>query len=69
MSHSGAYRQQSQGGSYTAPPPAYTQVPSSEPSSSHDPHVPGEWDVPEDFKVGVNVSDCDISIRMGKLPR
>ncbi|CAG8576821.1 7108_t:CDS:2, partial [Diversispora eburnea] len=56
MSHTGR--------SYTAPPPAYSQVPSSEPSSSRDPHVGEEWDVPEDFKVGVNVSDCDVSIRM-----
>ncbi|KAG9297139.1 hypothetical protein G9A89_019420 [Geosiphon pyriformis] len=50
---------------YTAPPPAYSSInplagPSSarEPSSSH-----GLDDVPDDFKYGVTVAECDISIR------
>ncbi|CAG8448260.1 1432_t:CDS:2 [Acaulospora colombiana] len=46
---------QDTGGSYTAAPPAYSQA-----SSSREPLVGEEWDVPDDFKHGVNVSECDL---------
>ncbi|CAG8728124.1 15046_t:CDS:2 [Cetraspora pellucida] len=50
-------------GSYPGPPPAYSSV-----GTSHEPFVGREWetdDVPEDFKYGVSVSECDVSVRLG----
>ncbi|CAG8717874.1 18555_t:CDS:2, partial [Acaulospora morrowiae] len=55
----GAHHQNTSG-SYTAAPPEYSQAP----SSSREPLVGGEWDVPDDFKHGVTVFECDISVRM-----
>ncbi|CAG8489817.1 17922_t:CDS:2 [Cetraspora pellucida] len=49
-------------GSYPGPPPAYSSV-----GTSHEPFVGREWetdDVPEDFKYGVSVSECDVSVRL-----
>ncbi|CAG8560137.1 24689_t:CDS:2 [Racocetra persica] len=49
-------------GSYPGPPPAYSTV-----GTSREPFIGREWetdDVPEDFKYGVSVSECDVSVRM-----
>jgi len=52
---------------YTEPPPAYAQVPHVGTSAaSREPLLDrvGDDDVPDDFKYGVSVSECDLSVRM-----
>lgn len=50
-------------------PPQYEAEASAAAASAHTPllsEIPREGDVPDDYKYGVNVAACDISIRMGK---
>ncbi|CAH1759338.1 3404_t:CDS:2 [Entrophospora sp. SA101] len=53
---------------YTEPPPAYAQVPHVGTSAAaREPLLDrevGDDDVPDDFKYGVSVSECDLSVRM-----
>ncbi|CAG8515712.1 2472_t:CDS:2 [Scutellospora calospora] len=47
-------------GSYPGPPPAYSSV-----GASHEPFIAREWendDVPDDFKYGVSVSECSLTV-------
>ena len=54
---------------YTGPPPAYAQAPHVGTSAAaREPLLEreeGDGDVPDDFKYGVSVSECDLSVRMG----
>jgi len=54
---------------YTEPPPAYAQVPHAGTSTATrepllDREIGDDDDVPDDFKYGVSVNECDISVRM-----
>jgi len=62
-----SYGSNSHGPAYTAPPPEYAQADSAGTSSAREPFLGREWEndnVPDDFKIGVSVGQCDISIRM-----
>ncbi|CAG8526428.1 8779_t:CDS:2 [Paraglomus occultum] len=62
-----SYGSNSQGPVYTAPPPEYVQTDSAGTSSAREPFLGREWEndnVPDDFKIGVSVGQCDIGIRM-----
>jgi len=51
---------------YNGPPPAYVQVPHTGTSTeTREPLLDrDDEDVPDDFKYGVSVNECDISVRM-----
>jgi len=53
----------SQDGAYHDPPPAYTQAGPS--AAAHEPLIGREWenDVPDDFKYGVTIDQCDSKVR------
>uniref|UniRef100_A0A1D1XHK6 Putative membrane protein C576.04 n=1 Tax=Anthurium amnicola TaxID=1678845 RepID=A0A1D1XHK6_9ARAE len=66
-----SYGSNSQGPLYTAPPPEYApehaQSANAGTSSAREPFLGREWEndnVPDDFKIGVSVGQCDIGIRM-----
>ena len=54
---------------YTGPPPAYAQEPHVGTSTAtREPLLDREEsdnDIPDDFKYGVSVSECSLSVRMG----